>query len=52
MFIFEIKGPVVDLTLGTNTAAGSQRGVTSLVLIYQYLGYFFLGMKKKIRPWF
>lgn len=33
---------MVYLTLGTNTAARSQRSVKSLVLIYQQLRYFFL----------
>lgn len=45
-FIFEIKGPVVYLTLGTNTAEWSQKSVKSLVLIYQQLGYFFLRREK------
>lgn len=37
VFIFEIKGPVVYLTLGTNTTERSQKSVKSLVLIYQQL---------------
>ena len=49
VFIFEIKGPVVYLTLGTNTAEWSQESVKSLVLIYQQLWYFFLRKRKKKR---
>lgn len=46
VFIFEIKGPVVYLTLGTNTTERSQKSVKSLVLIYQQLWYFFLRRKR------
>ena len=47
VFIFEIKGPVVYLTLGTNTAEWSQKSVKSLFLIYQQLWYFLLRKRKK-----
>lgn len=48
VFIFEIKGPVVYLILGTNTAEWSQKSVKSLVLIYQQLWYFALRREKRI----
>lgn len=46
VFISKIKGPVVYLTLGTNTAEWSQKSVKSLILIYQQLRYFFLRREK------